>query len=128
MSYEYIRSRLETYFIGNWQLTLVAVDNDKFIPEPESSWVRIGVRPYLAENAALGTDCVRYNALFYIQVFVPINSGPGPAFQLVDEASTLMANKIIDNVHTYQADASYIGDDGQGWFQINVNVPCWYQN
>ena len=124
MTLNEMRAALESYIVANWTDTPIAFDNDVF-EKQEGSWIRCGLRPLRIENASLGNVCQRIEALFTIQVFTPLNIGAGEAYGLSDKLIQLFSNQVIDGVNCYQATASYIGDEGYGWFQVNVSVPCW---
>ena len=126
--YNDIRAAAEGHLVDNWTETSIAFDNMEFDPPADDPWIRAYLRPMNSVNAAIGHNCKRDNAIFVVQVFTKINSGPGKAYDLASKIETLFSNKIINKINFYQATTDYIGDDGHGWFQLNVICPCWIQS
>ena len=125
--FEDIQNICTEYLSSNWNKTPIAYDNVTYTPVKGQSWIRCGLRPVNSENASIGDNCKRDSALFYIQIFTPVDTGSGKAYQYAKELEILFSNKVINGVNFYQADTNYVGDDGLGWFQLNVLVPCWTQ-
>lgn len=125
--FEDIQNTCTEYLSNNWSATPIAYDNVIYTPTKGQSWIRCGLRPVDSENAAIGDRCKRDSALFYIQIFTPTDVGTKEAYGYAKDLEILFSNKVINGVNFYQADTNYVGDDGLGWFQLNVLVPCWTQ-
>ena len=128
MYYSDIRQICEEHLNNNWANTTIAYDNAEFDPpEPKEPWIRCSLHPIYSENSALGGLAKRDYATFWIQIFVPLNIGSGQAYEYAKELEILFSNKVINGLAFYQAETSYVGDEGNGWFQLNLKAQCWAQ-
>lgn len=100
--------------------------NGVFDPGTRQIWARISDSPGLATAPEIGIGaCVRRTGMVTIQLFVPTNSGT--------LAITTAADTLVEQFQFYSdpaypiefyATSSYvIGDDGRGWYQVNVTTP-----
>lgn len=130
MHFTDIRKICEEQLANNWTSTPIAYDNAPFDPpnNPKSPWIRCALHPIYSENAALGGLAKRDYATFWMQVFIPLNTGSGSAYDYAKELEILFSNKTINGLTFYQAETSYVGDEGNGWFQLNVKAQCWAQS
>lgn len=113
-------SRLNT----NWIETPIAWDNVPYTPSEGAEWIRGTVIPFPSENTALGKATVN-KGLFVIQIFTPLNGGSGRAYELVDMLSAIFANQQFSDIICYAAETQRIGDDENGWYQLNLNINFW---
>jgi len=117
----------EKHLSDNWSTTEIAFDNADF-DVPTDAWLRCFLRPVLTENVALGGLAKRDYASFWIQVFIPLNIGSGLAYEYAAILEALFSNIVIDGVNFYAAETHRVGDEGNGWFQLNVRAQCWAQS
>ena len=126
MNFSDILIECEKHLTANWLNTTIAFDNSDF-NVPDEPWIRCFLRPIITENAALGGLAKRDYASFWIQVFVPLNTGSGLALDYAAELETLFSNIVLNGVTFYAAETQRVGDEGNGWFMMTVNARCWAQ-
>lgn len=118
-----ILSDVYSHISNNWTRTPVVYDNTEQTYQ-NTSWIRVTIAPATAEPACIGSNKIRVTGQIIIQIFTPIGDGPKPAFEIADEIAELMQNKSIGSVtNTWTAETLRIGDDNNGWYQINVLIP-----
>jgi hypothetical protein len=123
-----IRSRFNT----EWGATTsVAWPNVAFTPTTGTPWVRLTILPADAAQTTMGTNgggVFEYTGLVNVQVFVPENEGDGEARTLAEQVCGIFRGVTAGGI-TYvgpTGEGPYtqtVGNDGAGWFQINVWVP-----
>jgi len=97
-----------------------------FDPEGRTLWARLAHVPGLASSPEIGAGpVVRRTGLVIIQLFVPLDTG--------DLAITRAADTLVTHFQFYtapeaqfeclEASAAVIGDEGNGWWQVNVSIP-----
>jgi len=122
-----IRKACENHLKDNWNNCPIAYDNMSF-DAPDGPWLRCMLRPVLTENAALGGLAKRDYASFWIEIFVKPKSGSGLAYEYAKELEILFSNIVLDDITFYSAETSRVGDNGNGWFKMNVRAKCWAQS
>ena len=113
-------SRLNT----NWAVTPIAWDNVPYSPVANQEWVRALLIPVDTENANLGKSTNRIG-MFWLQIFTPLKEGSGRAYELADMLSAIFANQQFSDVVCYAAETTRIGDEGNGWYQVNLKINFW---
>lgn len=118
-----ILTAFETILRANWdEVTYpIAWDNLKF-NMPAGAWIRPVNLPGVTENQGLTNIAVRHHGIYWVQVFVPLNSATALGYTLAKQISDLLSNKTFDEVVCYTSDIKRVGDDGKGWFQIDVRT------
>ena len=117
-------------FAANWLETAIAWPNTTFTPSQTEEWVRLTILPAAALEAALGGARYRYIGQAIVQVFVPKNTGDGRALELADAACGIFRGVTADGIR-YTGPLGevpgvrVIGDDGNGFFQVNCVIPFW---
>ncbi|WP_430491635.1 phage tail terminator-like protein [Pseudomonas fulva] len=97
-----------------------------FDPSGKSIWARLADVPGLSSTPEIGiAPCVRRTGIIVIQLFVPSYKGN---LAITKAADTLVEHfefysDPIGPFDCYAASASTIGDDGHGWYQVNVSIP-----
>ena len=127
INWKTLREAFEQRLRDNYTTTEIAYDNTKFTP-PTTSWIRAVLLPVNTENAALGGLCVRQEGIFWIQIFVPLNSNTDEAYTLAAEVSLIFENVQFSGITCGAPDTVRIGDEGRGWYQVNVKVPFYYHD
>ncbi|NNA69499.1 phage tail terminator-like protein [Pseudomonas gessardii] len=100
-------------------------------PQPFDSagkqiWARLADVPGLSSTPEIGIGpCVRRTGIIVIQLFVPTYKGT--------LAITRAADTLVQHFEYYSdpsgpfdcfaASAQVVGDDGLGWYQVNVRIP-----
>lgn len=126
MSYAAEAQAIRSRFHTQWNdTTRVAWPNAKFDPTPGQPWVRLSILTADAETVSLPAPTTRYRhgGMVSVQVFVPDNEGDERAKDLAELACGIFRGVSADGVN-YQA--PYVtegGNDGNGWYMLNVWVP-----
>jgi hypothetical protein len=138
------RQAIESYFSTNWgTATLVKYENTNFIQPGTQNltrqpWVAFFVRRVTGGRAAISSDnpLRRYVGMIIVQVFTDVgigsSSAEGYAEQIadlfrdvaitVDASSTVQIGGHHDGGFNTEPHVETIGEDGHGWFQVNVTV------
>jgi hypothetical protein len=92
----------------------------------KSIWARLTDIPGLSSAPEIGIGpCVRRTGIVIIQLFVPSYSG---TLAITKAADTLVEHFQFYTVPEepldfFAASASVIGDDGNNWYQVNIQIP-----
>ncbi len=123
-----LRSVLDSHLQNNWNKQLIRWDNVAMPLSEEVEWIRPTLNIEAVENVTIGgsnnNTRVRYTGSYIIQIFSPLTKGTGDIYREVDKIVKLFDNKRFDeNIFTYASDITRVGDEGNGWYQINVSIP-----
>lgn len=110
--------------MNTWTETDIAWDNMDYVPTVGTEWIRCTLLPSLTENNELGTSKIHYG-IFWIQIFTPENTGTGRAYELAEMLDAIFSNQTFDDIVCYASDVQRTGDEGHGWFQLNLRVNYW---
>ncbi|WP_423812407.1 phage tail terminator-like protein [Pseudomonas asiatica] len=97
-----------------------------FDPAGKSIWVRLVDIPGLSSTPEVGNGpSVRRTGVMVIQLFVPTYKG---TLAIAKAADTLVQHFEYYSapegpLDFFATSASVIGDDGNGWYQVNLSVP-----
>jgi len=97
-----------------------------FDPAGKEIWARLADVPGLSSTPEVGIGpCVRRTGIIVIQLFVPTYKGT--------LGITKASDTLIEHFEYYSdpsgpfdcfaASAQVVGDDGLGWYQVNVRIP-----
>ncbi len=97
-----------------------------FEPAGRPIWARLADVPGLSSTPEIGIGpCVRRTGILVVQLFVPTYKGT--------LAITKAADTLVEHFEYYSdpsgpfdcfaASAQVVGDDGLGWYQVNVRIP-----
>lgn len=130
MTFEQIRA-IVTGRMAQWTgIPADAVDYPNppkpFEPAGRSIWARLADIPGLSSTPEVGNGpSVRRTGILVIQLFVPSYKGT--------LAITKAADTLVQHFEYYSApegpldffavSPNVIGDDGNGWYQVNVSIP-----
>ncbi len=119
------RSAFEGYLKANWTITPVAYDNVPFSPG-DIPFIRVAIVGGKADQITLGTgpQLHRRPGLCIIQVFVKAGTGTKVANDLGDALCDIFrSQQLATGIACGSPYPVRVGDDGRGWFQINVMIP-----
>lgn len=131
MTFEQIRA-IVTGRMAQWAgIPADAVDypnNPKgpFDPAGKPIWARLADVPGLSSTPEVGIGpCVRQTGIVVIQLFVPSYSGTLAITRAVDTLVTQFQyySAPEGTFDFFEASPQGVGDDGNGWYQVNVRVP-----
>lgn len=97
-----------------------------FDPAGLGIWARLADIPGLSSTPEVGIGpCVRRTGIIMVQLFVPSNKG---TLAIAKAADMLVQHFEFYSDPTgpfecHAASASTVGDDGHGWYQVNVSIP-----
>ncbi|WP_110970872.1 phage tail terminator-like protein [Pseudomonas huaxiensis] len=97
-----------------------------FDPAGKPIWARLADVPGLSSAPEVGIGpCVRRTGIIIIQLFVPTFKG---TLAIAKAADTLVQHFEFYSdpagpFDCFAVSASVIGDDGHGWYQVNVSIP-----
>lgn len=97
-----------------------------FDPAGKTIWARLADIPGLSSTPEVGNGpSVRRTGLLVIQLFVPTYKG---TLAITKAADTLAQHFEYYSapegpLDFFAASANVIGDDGNGWYQVNISVP-----
>lgn len=123
MNYSEATKAMQFYFKTSWNgLTKIAYDDVAFTP-PNETWVRLTVKHadgYQATAGDPGNNRHRRTGTIFVQVFQPQNKAAQDALIKADIAASLFIGKDLLGIHFSDTSIREIGNDGQGFYQINV--------
>ena len=127
MTFEQIRAIVITRMTQWTGIPAASVDypNKKvFDPAGKAIWARLSNIPGLSSAPEVGlTPCVRRTGVIIIQLFVKTYSG---TLAITKAADTLVQHFQFfsqDGFDCFAVSASTVGDDGFGWYQVNIHIP-----
>lgn len=109
--------------------TAIAWPDVSFTPPDGAAWVRFTERHddgYQASIGAPGNNRQRRTGFVIIQVFVPQGKGGTSCRPLADQAVLAFVNQTVQGIHFNDVHAREVGNDGHGWYQINVYARFYY--
>ena len=123
-----LRKTFDDYLISNWNRNQITWDNTSRSLTEDQEWIRPTLNLENSENVTIGGvnghHRIRFNGSYIIQVFSSLNKGTGDIYRAVDDLNKLFNNKRLEeNILTYTCQVDRIGDEGNGWYQINVSIP-----
>jgi len=129
MTFNGLRAWFEQRLNTNWTTTPIAYDNQDFTAPTNSAWVYASIQPSTSLNASLGPVKVNNTGHFLVEIFTPLNTGSGAAYNLADAMVTLLENQRSGDLFTYAATVRRVGeavrrlkDIQTEWYQINILV------
>ena len=120
-------------FKDNWSATsYVQWEQSRFTkPVPSStnvlgsSWVRISVQYGSAPEGTLNASVTRILGIVFVQCFVPSGSDPTHLRTLADSVSTIFNKQQFNGIVCRESSLQRLPDD-DGWQQLTVSTPFWY--
>ncbi len=136
MSFATIAAAIRSRFNTQWgSTTPIAWENVNYTPVTGTPWVRLTILPATARHAGLavgssatGNRRYREGGLVVVQVFTPENEGDGESATLAEAAAAVFRGVTASGIRYSgpRGEAPRIrtvGEDGEGWYQRNVEVP-----
>lgn len=97
-----------------------------FDPAGRAIWARLADIPGMSSTPEVGIGpCVRRTGIIIIQLFVPSYKG---TLAITKAADTLVQHFEFYSapegpLDFFAASVSNVGDDGNGWYQVNISLP-----
>jgi hypothetical protein len=119
-----IKVSFDTMLQDNWTATPIAFDNTDTYKKGSVPWLNAVLLPSITTNADLN-GLERHYGIYRISVFVPLFSGTKDAYTYAEQLRALFTNQLFDQIVCYAAEIRRVGDNGNGWFMMNVLVNFW---
>lgn len=105
-----------------------AFPNELFTPpNPPALWARVTIIGGEEQRMDIGTGpsnrTYRKPGVLIIQLFAPLNKGNNAVLLKADEVSDLFRNWCGATITCGASSTDDVGDDGNGYYQVNVTVP-----
>lgn len=128
MTFEQIRNIVITRMTQWTGIPAADVDypnsDQPFNPAGKTIWSRLADIPGLSSASEVGlSPKVRRTGIIVIQLFVPSYKG---TLAITRAADTLVQHFEFysqDGFDCFVASVATIGDDGNGWYQVNIQIP-----
>jgi hypothetical protein len=132
MNYENATKAIRSFFAAKWgSTTKVAYDDVPFdIPDNET-WVRFNIKHVDGYQASIGAPShnrQRREGFIIAQVFQPQGKGSLDARKKADLIVGHFFNAQTSGIIFHDVHAKEIGNDGAGWYQINVLIKFRYDH
>jgi len=132
MSYDAASSEIRARLKAQWAArTPISWPNISFKPpNPAAPWMRFTIKEGEAQRVSIGssTNDYRHPGIITLQLFDALGGGDGPLTRLADQAAGYFQSWAGANVVCQTATVNTIGDDGEGWYQINVTIPYYWDD
>ena len=116
---------IKSAFLDQWgDETIVVEDNASRRPVDQAPWLRFQVLGSDARVASIGgpQTIYRHDGDVVIEVFTPLNSGPGTALRLADAAAGLLRGLQVNGITFWAPRVVRVGSD-PAWYRRNVICP-----
>ncbi|HGY1113667.1 TPA: phage tail terminator-like protein [Providencia rettgeri] len=99
--------------------------NDKpYDPKGKSIWARLIIKHGLSGAQEIGSGpVVHRTGIAFIQLFVPLETGTLFITQTADQLKDLFENQTDGQLDYFSVSADDVGDEGHGWYQLNLSIP-----
>ena len=95
-----------------------------FNPAGRAIWARLADIPALSSTPEIGlSPKVRRTGLIVVQQFVPSYKGTLAITRAADALVQHFEFFSEAGFDCYAASATTVGDDGNGWYQVNIQIP-----
>ena len=125
MNQEQFDQAVETRMQSQWTATPVFFDNTKSTPPDNAPWVRMVNLTGQSQKIDL-LNRYRTVGIIDFQVMVPLLSGVRAGKQLADQIASLWRSVTVSGIVFKTPSVARVGDTGNGWFQMNVSVPYYW--
>lgn len=124
MKFSEAEATIRKFFNTGWgSTTKISWPDMPFDPPDRQTWVRFNCAETLAQQASMGdigNNRFRHYGIITIQIFQPQGKAGLDAASKADLALGIFMGKEVDGINFYNVSARQIGDDGNGYYQINV--------
>lgn len=131
MNFIQAEAEIRKFFNDAWNsATQIAWDDLKFAIPSNENWVRFTCQENDGEQVSMGSpgsNRFRHYGVVTVQVFQPQGQGSREARQLATDAlGVFMGAQTTNGVIFYDVAGRQIGNDGNGFYQINVVASFYY--
>ena len=124
-----IRKAFDSHLQSNFNRNEITWDNVPRQLTDDIEWIRPTLNIENSENVTIGalngTVRIRHTGSYIIQVFSPLTKATGDIYRVIDRLTKAFNNRndLNPDIFTYACTLDRVGDEGNGWYQINVSVP-----
>lgn len=124
-----IMTHFETAKVGTAvALTGLTTDNHKYNPVEGSPFIRVTIKDGAGQKVGFGTTGrYRHTGVVITQIFVPDDTGTTAALQMADAVDLIWRGASFNGIHFQTPDVTIVGNV-QGWFQVNVVAPYYWDD
>lgn len=131
MNFIEAEAEIRKFFNDAWAgATAIAWPDLKFAIPDRENWVRFDCAENDGQQVSMGSpgsNRFRHYGIVTIQIFQPQDQGSKDARQLASNALGVFMGAVTTNgVHFQDVQGRQIGNDGNGFYQINVVAPFYY--
>lgn len=130
MSFENYSNLMRSKFSTGWANTYpVAYDNDDKFKTPNSPWVRFNIQHNTGNQASIGSPSSNYfrrEGIIFASCFTKAEGGNKTALEMADDVINIFQGQDADGIHYYNCSVREIGQDQQGWYQVNCLISFRY--
>lgn len=123
---------MRSYFGAQYNnLTQVRYDDQNAPAANNATWVRFTIKHadgFQASIGSPGSNKFRKVGNIIIQIFQPQGQASIDARAKADVIEAIFRGKDYQGIHFFDVCAQEIGNDGHGWYQINVKVKFQYDS
>lgn len=126
MNFNEAEAEIRKFFDTAWaDLTPVAWPDSRYDPPSnDQTWVRFNCREndgFQSSIGSPGSNRFRHFGIVTIQIFQPQGQGSVDAREKATAAlAVFMGQETTNGIHFYNVQAAQVGNDGNGFYQINV--------
>ena len=115
---------MRKYFNDNYDTTpIVLPDSVDDTTSRTTAWVRFNILHtdgFQASMGSLGNNRFERRGIITVQIFTPQGDNTVTATNLADEILKLYEGVENNGIIYFDAYAKEVGNDGRGWYQINI--------
>lgn len=123
-----VNTELRTRYNSWTQKPPTEFPNEVYVPSnPPALWARVSIIGGEEQRIDIGTGTTsrtfRKPGVLIIQLFSPLNQGNNAVLVAADQVSDLFRNWCGATITCGAASVNDIGNDDNGYYQVNVTVP-----
>lgn len=131
MNLDQAEAEIRDFFADGWaSATEIAWPDMEFNIPDDATWVRFNCQENGGRQVAMGdpgNNRFRRFGIVTIQVFQPAGTASQDARTKAAAARDIFTgNQTSNGVVFYDVSAQQVGNDGNGFYQINIFAPFWY--
>lgn len=131
MDYSQAVTLMRQYFHDNFSSADIYLPDQNADPQEGLPWVRFNILHGDGRQVSMGdpsNNRFERRGVITIQIFTPQGDNSVSATTLADEILKLYEGVDINGILYFDAYAREVGNDGRGWYQINVLTSFKYEN
>lgn len=130
MDYKTAVRTMRKYFADNYSDTPIVLGSDDVANNVNTPWVRFNVIHGDGFQASMGSPSANRferNGIITVQIFTPQGDNGVSAINLADKILKIYEGVENNGILYYDATVKEVGNDGRGWYQVNVLTSFRYE-